>query len=226
MLPKRFFLNFHGLGKPVRSIADEERPYWLPPSAFAETLDRAPELKRRGISLEITFDDGNLSDFTEAFPLLAERGRKARFFVLAGRIDKPGSLSRSQIREMAEAGMTIGSHGWAHVDWRKAGPDELRRELMDSRAAIEDAAGEAVTAAAVPFGLFDARIVAAAKAAGYRQIFTSSGGYTWSLSGLVPRTSPREGFTASRDLEKLLSLKARAVSALRDPLRRLKHSGW
>lgn len=226
MLPKRFFLNFHGLGEPARPVDADERPYWLPVSAFAETLERVPELKARGIDLEFTFDDGNLSDMTHAFPLLARRGRAAHFFVLAGRIGKPGSLSAEQIRRMSEAGMTIGSHGWDHVDWRRADPGELRRELADSRARIEDAAGHAITAAAVPFGLFDARVVAAARKAGYERIFTSSGGFTYAASGLTPRTSPRNGFAPAQDLNRLLSWKARAVSALRDPLRRSRHGGW
>lgn len=226
MLPRRFFLNFHGLGEPARPLEDGERPYWLPVPVFRETLDRVPEIKARGIDLEFTFDDGNLSDFQYAFPLLAERGRAAHFFVLAGRIGEPGSLSAEQIREMSEAGMTIGSHGWDHVDWRQADPDALRRELMDSRARIEDVAGHAITAAAVPFGLFDARVVAAAKAAGYRQIFASSGGFTYTAHGLVPRTSPREGFTPDKELDGLVSLGARADSAWRDPLRRLRHGGW
>jgi peptidoglycan/xylan/chitin deacetylase (PgdA/CDA1 family) len=226
MLPKRFFLNFHGLGDPARPIDGGERPYWLPVSVFRETLDRVPEFKARGIDLEFTFDDGNLSDIAHAVPLLAERGRTAGFFVLAGRIDQPGSLSVAQIREMSEAGMTIGSHGWDHVDWRQASPDELRRELADSRARIEDAAGLAVTAAAVPFGLFDARVVAAAKAAGYSRIFTSSGGFTYSVRGLIPRTSPRQGFTADKELDALTGLDARMDSAWRDPMRRFKHGGW
>jgi len=226
MLPKRFFLNFHGLGEPARPVDAGERPYWLPVSVFEETLDRVAELKARGIDLEFTFDDGNLSDIAHAFPLLAERGRAAWFFVLAGRIDQPGSLSAAQIRDMSEAGMTIGSHGWGHVDWRQAGPDELRRELEDSRARIEDVTGRPTTAAAVPFGLFDARVVAAAKAAGYSRIFTSSGGFTYSVRGLIPRTSPRQGFTADAGLDALTAPGVRRDSAWRDPLRRLKHGGW
>lgn len=226
MLPSRFFLNFHGLGEPARPVDADEQPYWLPVSTFRETLDRAPEVRARGITLDFTFDDGNLSDYAHAFPLLAERGRAASFFILAGRIGAPGSLSAEQIRELSEAGMTIGSHGWDHVDWRRCNRQELRRELSDSRARIEDAAGRAVTAAAAPFGLFDARVIAAAKAAGFSRIFSSSGGFTYSADGLVPRTSPRQGFSPGAPLDALLSFKARARSAWRDPLRRIRHGGW
>lgn len=226
MLPKRFFLNFHGLGEPARAVGGDERPYWLPVSVFEETLERVPGLRADGIDLQFTFDDGNLSDMTHAFPLLAERGRAAHFFVLAGRIEEPGSLSGGHIREMSEAGMTIGSHGWDHIDWRVAPPEALRRELVDSRARLEDVAGHAITAAAVPFGLFNTRVIAAAKEAGYQQIFTSSRGFTYSASGLVPRTSPRAGFDPVKALDGMISWKARAVSAMRDPLRRFRHSGW
>lgn len=225
MWPKRFFLNFHGLGEPARKIDSGERPYWVAPSLFEQALDLIPEIARRGVTLELTFDDGNLSDFTHAFPLLVERGRVAQFFVLAGRIGTPGSLSESQILEMAEAGMPIGSHGWDHIALPEADSGQLSQELNGSKAKIEDILGQAVTSLAIPFGLFNKAVIEAAQQAGYQRIYTSSGGYASATQGLIPRTSAREGFEPNRDLAKLTSLKVRLDSAIRDPLRRLRYSG-
>lgn len=224
MWPKRFFLNFHGLGEPARKIDASERPYWVAPSLFAQALDLVPEMAQRGTALEFTFDDGNLSDFAHAFPLLVERGRAAHFFVLAGRIGQPGSLSAAQLREMAEAGMPIGSHGCDHIALPEASSTQLSQELSASKASIEDILGQPVTSLAIPFGLFNKAVIKAAQQAGYLRIYTSSGGFASAAQGLIPRTSVRAGFEPQRDLAKLTSLKIRLDSAFRDPLRRLRYA--
>lgn len=226
MWPRRFFLNFHGLGEPARAIDAAERPYWLPVSVFRETLDLVAASSFTGVEFGLTFDDGNASDFEQAMPLLAERGLTARFFVLAGRIGRPGSLSAAQIRQMSAAGMTIGSHGWEHIDWHTASPAALRRELYDARDRLEDVLGHAVECAAVPYGLFTRNVVVAAGKAGYKQLFTSSGGFAGPMRGLIPRTCLKNDFSPRHDLPRLLSWRARAISALRNPLRRIKHSSW
>lgn len=219
-------MNHHGLGKPARAIDAAERSYWLPIATFRDTLDLVTTLQAPGIEFGITFDDGNASDYEHAMPLLVERGLTARFFVLADRIGHPGSLSASQIREMGTAGMTIGSHGWDHIDWRQATKAALRREFYDARESLQDILGKKVDTLAVPFGLFDRRVVAEAQKAGYRQIFTSSGGFSSSGQGLIPRNCLQNGFSPQRDLPRMISWSERLHSAARDPLRRLKYSGW
>ncbi len=226
MWPKRFFLNHHGLGEPARAIDEAERAYWLPVATFRDTLDFLITRKTPGIEFGVTFDDGNASDYEHAMPLLAERGLTAMFFVLAGRIGRPGSLSASQIREMAAAGMKIGSHGRDHIDWRQAPKPALRRELYDARDTLEDVLGDRIDALAVPFGLFNRPVVAEARKAGYRQIFTSSGGFASSTQGLIPRNCVQKNFSPQRDLPHMISWAERLRSAARDPLRRLKYSGW
>lgn len=225
MWPRRFFLNYHGLGEPARAIDAAERAYWLSVATFRDTLDFLTAKKASGIEFGITFDDGNASDYELAMPLLAERGLTARFFVLAGRIGQPGSLSAPQIREMAAAGMTIGSHGRDHIDWRRAPDEALKCELHDARETLQDVLGERIDSLAVPFGLFDRRVVAEARKAGYRQIFTSSGGFANSALGLIPRNCVQNGFSPNRDLPRMLSWPAQFRSAVRNPLRRLKYSG-
>ena len=226
MWPSELILNHHGLGEPCRGAEPADCAYWLPVETFRETLDIVSGRKAPGISISITFDDGNVSDFEEAMPALLDRGLTASFFVLAGRIDRPGSLSASQIREMSQAGMTIGSHGWDHIDWRSATKDALRKELYDARSRLQDVLGLAVDSIAVPFGLIGRRVVAEARSAGYRRIYTSSGGLTGWQEGLIARNCLTSDFSPRRDLPRLLSWQTRLRSAVRDPLRRIKYASW
>ena len=96
-------------------------------------------LPARGVG--IAFDDGNPSDLKHALGVLARLGRRARFFVLAGRVGPPGYLSEAQIATLHGAGMTIGSHGLSHRDWRTLPDEELHAELAGSRRALQELIG-------------------------------------------------------------------------------------
>jgi peptidoglycan/xylan/chitin deacetylase (PgdA/CDA1 family) len=225
LLPRLTFLTFHGLGEPPHSVPDAERPYWLPVPVFADTLRVLADLAMpAGMELRITIDDGNASDLAHAVPLLLEHGMSAEIFVPTGRIGRPGSLARSDILEIDRLGCPIGSHGIEHVPWAGLDDRELDRELNESKALLEDILGHAIDGAAAPFSSFDARVVAHAKAAGYRRIHMGRGGFTWSGQGLVPRLSARTGFEPRRDIPHLLAFKRRLRSAVADPLRRLKYN--
>lgn len=224
MRPRLLHLTWHGLGEPHSWLDAAARTYWVAPASFARTLDILPEIERSSaFEARVTFDDGNASDILHAVPALVARKRRATFFVCAGRIGSPGYLTAAQIREMAAAGMTIGSHGWDHVDWRVAPDNVLRHELVDSRHALSDLIGKTIDGASVPFGAVDRRVVQAASLAGFTRLFASSGGLTTATTGLIPRTSVKADFEPEHHLSLWTSQMARIQAGLRDPVRRMKY---
>jgi peptidoglycan/xylan/chitin deacetylase (PgdA/CDA1 family) len=126
---------------------------------------------------------------------------------------------------MHAAGMTIGSHGFDHINWSAAPADQLAREFLGARARIEDVIGAVIDTASVPFGMVDRRVAQWAIKAGFTRLFTSSGGFATADVGLIPRNSIINGFDPATDLEKLTALRWRANSALRDPIRRRRYWG-
>src|SRR5207342_3607508 len=88
--------------------------------------------------VQLTFDDGNASDVEIALPSLLERGLSAEFFVLAGLLGEPGRLAADDVRELHGAGMRVGSHGWAHRDWRRIDPSLHAREFSDARQVLAE----------------------------------------------------------------------------------------
>ncbi|HTM67837.1 MAG TPA: polysaccharide deacetylase family protein [Candidatus Binatia bacterium] len=115
----------------------------------------------------ISFDDGRDNQYGTAFPLLARHGFKATFFVFTNAIGRPGYMTWDQLRAMRDAGMAVGSHTVYHPYLKKADDETLRREVVDSKAKIEAELGVPVTAFAYPFGLYDERVTAAVRDAGY-----------------------------------------------------------
>lgn len=87
----------------------------MPVEWFEAIADRLPD---KGV--ELAFDHGNVSDIKHALPALCRRGITAHFFVLAGRIGAAGYLSAQDVSSLHSAGMTIGSHGVHHRDWRRS----------------------------------------------------------------------------------------------------------
>jgi peptidoglycan/xylan/chitin deacetylase (PgdA/CDA1 family) len=161
-------LCFHGIGAPDRELEPDEERYWVGEEQFAELLDVAARYPR----LRLTFDDGNASDAEIALPALQRRGLRASFFVIAGRIGARGSLGADAVRALADAGMTVGSHGQRHRPWRSLDAAAAREELVDARAAIAAAAGAAVDEASCPFGAYDRRALSAVRDAGFRRVYT------------------------------------------------------
>lgn len=208
--PATHILNFHGIGTPGRPLEPGEAPYWIDADLFLRMADRLAGLKEH---TAITFDDGNDSDRAIALPALRDRGLTAGFFVLAGRIGEPGSLSAADIGDLESAGMTIGSHGWSHVDWRTLDPSGLEKEMVEARAAIQQHCRGPVDMAAVPFGAYNAAVLRHLRNAGYRAVFTSDGG----AAGQAPvhaRTSVRQGMSVA-DVERIIDGAEGALRRLR-----------
>lgn len=123
---------------------------------------------------QITFDDGHVSQLRYAAPELAAFNLRATFFVTAGWTGtRPGYLSRSELRQLASEGHSIGSHGWSHVLLTHCDSLGLCDELLRSRNLLEDCLGTPVTAISMPGGRWNDRVLEACAAAGYERVFHS-----------------------------------------------------
>ena len=165
-------LTFHGVGTPPPSIPEAETRYWVSQNMFHSILDLAALHQ----DVRLTFDDGNSSDVELALPALRARKLTAAFFVLAGRLDQRGSVSRQDLRTLRENGMIVGLHGMNHVPWREIDEGQLTVELVDSRKLIEDATGDRIDWAACPFGSYGRHVLRRLESERFERVFTSDRG--------------------------------------------------
>ncbi|HUY91128.1 MAG TPA: XrtA system polysaccharide deacetylase [Pirellulales bacterium] len=78
--------------------------------------------------------------------ILAEADTRATFFVLGWVARRHPEL----VREIHDAGHELGSHSFWHRLVFELSPEEFRNDLRDSRAVLEDAAGQPITAYRAP----------------------------------------------------------------------------
>lgn len=118
------------------------------PSAATARVQRA---------VVLTFDDGLETFATEAFPVLAARGFGATVFLPTGYLGRAfptgeACMHPSQVSTLAAHGIEFGSHTVTHPQLSRLSTAELRRELIDSRAAVEQVVGRSSTLFSYPFG--------------------------------------------------------------------------
>ena len=145
-------------------------------------------------TIALTFDDGFANVAEVAAPELAARGMTATVFCVAGHVggwndwptDREGGYrarlaDAGALRALAGAGVEIGAHGYHHAPLVSTEPGLLRRELLDARAALEDALGTPVSSVAYPYGAGPSRPAADLVRTAY------AAGCTTELRALGPR---------------------------------------
>lgn len=125
-------------------------------------------------SIILTFDDGHISNYSHALPMLIEMGFAATFFITTGYTGKKKDfLTRTQIRVMSESGMTIGSHTDSHRFLDELSSKDIYNELYQSKSFLEDVTGKEVAFLSCPGGRYSPEVIDVAADTGYCGIFTS-----------------------------------------------------
>lgn len=110
----------------------------------------------------LTFDDGYVDQYTNAFPLLRQYGFHAAFFVITDFVTegRPGYMTWDQLKELVAAGMEIGSHSRNHPDLRGQPLDYLVWQALGSKETIEYYLGITPRFVAYPSGRYDEQTIA------------------------------------------------------------------
>ncbi|MBQ7453446.1 MAG: polysaccharide deacetylase family protein [Selenomonadaceae bacterium] len=121
----------------------------------------------------ITFDDGYLDNYTNAFPILKKYGLHATIFIIPAFTSVyPGYMTWEQLKEMEASGITIESHTLTHPKLEELPDDEIRAELLNSKNLLEENLGHPIEFLAYPTGTYNLHIAGIAEDLGYKGAFT------------------------------------------------------
>lgn len=174
----------------VAEVADN--PLCLTPRRFAEQMTWLKRHGLRGVGVGtlvdamrtgrqrglvgITFDDGYVDLVESALPALLRHGFSATMFICSGLLGGNSNwddvplwplMSADQVRELAAAGMEIGSHTVTHLRMAGADVDQLKAEVSESRTSLCELIGAPIRGFAYPYGSMDAVAQHAVRDAGY-----------------------------------------------------------
>jgi peptidoglycan/xylan/chitin deacetylase (PgdA/CDA1 family) len=134
----------------------------------------------------VTFDDGMRNNHAVALPILQEYGIPATVYVTIGLLggvspwigsQADGAMMEApELKELAAAGWELGAHTMTHADLSLLDYDACRKEIEDSRDALEQIAGVDVQTFAYPFGRYGQAALAAARDAGLLAAVTTGSG--------------------------------------------------
>ncbi len=122
----------------------------IPLSLLAKAITEGAELPPKPIV--ISFDDGRMDVYENAFPVMQELGFVGVFYVISSGLGDEGLVGVEELKEMADAGWEIGSHSYSHADLSTLGSEASYREVVSSRYELEEALGIPILSFAYPFG--------------------------------------------------------------------------
>lgn len=137
----------------------------------------------------ITLDDGYLSEYTKALPVLKEHGYPFSVFVFTRSVGAHNFMNWDQIRQIRAFGGDVGSHTHTHPHLVDSSAQEIRDEFSRSKEILEKNLGVKVKWFAYPFGDYDDTIRTLGINAGYKLLLTSDPGSVGpdTRPDLVPR---------------------------------------
>ncbi len=137
----------------------------------------------------ITFDDGYLDFYKNAYPLLKQYGYPSTVYVVSNHVGKVNEwdsqnethqkamMEWDQIIEVSENNVQIGSHTRSHPELTTLSDDMLSEELAGSRIEIEARVNKPVDLFCYPYGDCNDRIKSAVRKAGYCYAVTTQRGH-------------------------------------------------
>jgi peptidoglycan/xylan/chitin deacetylase (PgdA/CDA1 family) len=152
------------------------------------SLDYAIELISTSKCLDrnyvvLTFDDGCVSFYDIAYPILKSFGFSATVYPIAGFLGQNAIInskvynhlrvmSKEMIIELSENGVDFGAHTLHHFKLTEVSHSEAEYQVVESKYYLEDILGKRIQSFSYPHGKYDDRIIEIVKNVGFKNAVT------------------------------------------------------
>jgi len=134
------------------------------------------ELRSPCKSVLITFDDGAIDNYTNAYPILKKYNLKATFFIVANWVNTENYMTSDQIKELSNSDMDIECHGLNHEWFSTYGYNDQYNIIAEARDKISKITSKEVNYFAFPYGDIDENCMTCLYNMGFKMGFSSIGG--------------------------------------------------
>jgi peptidoglycan/xylan/chitin deacetylase (PgdA/CDA1 family) len=139
------------------------------PSDLYEYLTTGKALPEKPVML--TFDDSRQDQVTSALPEMKKHGFKGVFFIMTVALNKPGYMTRDQVKYLSDEGHVIGSHTYDHKNVKIYTPDDWVDQVQKPSMQLQTITGKPVEYFAYPFGLWNKEAIAKLKDHDMKAVF-------------------------------------------------------
>lgn len=185
-------LCYHRIRNGLASDGANMKTYSVSPSQFAAQMKALHDNGFQTISPEqlynylanngklppkpilITFDDTREEHYRIGAAEMKKYGFKGVFFIMTVSINRPGYMTKTQIKNLSDNGHTIGVHTWDHHLVTKYKGTDWDIQLVKPKKLLENITGKPVHYFAYPSGIWDKTAISKIKNSGYRLAFILS----------------------------------------------------
>lgn len=122
----------------------------------------------------ITFDDTREEQYRLGASEMNKYGFKGVFFIMTISINRPGYMTKTQIKNLSDNGNCIGAHSWDHNPVTKYKGTDWEIQLLNPKKQLESITGKPVNYFAYPSGIWNKAGIPKLKSAGYQLAFILS----------------------------------------------------
>jgi len=152
----------------IKILADSGYKTVLPDQLYSYLTTGTPLPPK---SVMLTFDDSEEEHFTIAAAEMKKYGFKGVFFLMTVTMDRPGYMTREQIKALSNNGNIIASHTWDHHNVKKYQGKDWETQVDRPISQIESITGKKVKYFAYPFGLWNDQAIPELKKRGLNAAF-------------------------------------------------------
>lgn len=163
------------------NLFDQELGYLSTNGYTPITLDQWYDALENGATLPskpiiLTFDDGYIDLYTNAFPIISKYQFHVISFIPTGLMDQSYYLRWNMIQEMADSDLVeFEDHTISHADLTTLSNADIQQQITVSRGVLESKINKPVNFFAYPYGDSNARVWAEVEKAGYKAAFGTWG---------------------------------------------------
>ena len=155
----------------IKLLADSGYHTILPDQLYDHLVHGSP-LPAKPVM--ISFDDTRFDQHAVALPELNKYGFKAVFFIMTVSLNRPGYMTKEQVRQLADEGHIIGLHTWNHKNVKTFTDEDWPVQVEKPWKQLQEISGKPVDYFAYPFGLWNKQGLEKIKQHGFKAAFQLS----------------------------------------------------
>jgi peptidoglycan/xylan/chitin deacetylase (PgdA/CDA1 family) len=140
----------------IKMLADSGYHTILPDQLYAY-LTSGESIPKKSVML--TFDDSEEEHYTIAAAEMKKYGFKGVFFLMTVTMDRPGYMTKDQIKALSDEGHVIASHTWDHHSVKKYQEKDWETQIEKPVKQLQSITGKPIKYFAYPFGLWNEQAI-------------------------------------------------------------------